>query len=287
MKVIFGASGQIGTSLLKRLTRDLDEPVANLPWSEIALLSNSELRNRISILTEGQTSSDFIFCNGLTDPKAPKEDLLKSNFEFPKRMIQMEFENSNHRFLTLGTVFEAIPEICATNAYVQSKLRLSEWITHESSLAHRVLHVRLHTIYGGKSGNHLFLGQMLEALRTGHEFKMSSGEQLREYHHVDDLTFALGRLLQKKGPWPFESPILNLSSGRAITLKQIAEAVFKDLGRESLLKVGAIASPQFENRNQMFTASPENVLPASRDPIPHIIDWIRESLGMNPHSTNR
>ena len=53
------------------------------------------------------------------------------------------------------------------------------------------MHLHLHTLYGGRPQAHMFLGQMIRALERGAEFAMSSGEQLREYHHVHDIAGAM------------------------------------------------------------------------------------------------
>ncbi|WGS19156.1 MULTISPECIES: NAD-dependent epimerase/dehydratase family protein [unclassified Bradyrhizobium] len=83
------------------------------------------------------------------------------------------------------------------NLYVASKVRLGDFIEDFSARWGRVIHIRMHTLYGGgPPSGHIFLGQMRDAIARKAQFEISHGTQLREYHHVADDVSAIIHLLQ-------------------------------------------------------------------------------------------
>ena len=112
-----------------------------------------------------------------------------------------------------------------------------------------VAHVRVHTLYGGGlPSRFMFLGQILGALESGAPFQMTQGRQLREYHHVDDDARAI-RVLADGGA----GGVLDLSHGAPLSLRDLATSVFDAFGAAGQLQVGALAEPDEENYNTIFT----------------------------------
>ena len=188
--VLFGASGQIGSALRRHLETAGDRPPALLfAWNDIASGDGLDLRpgflDEIATTVGAGSGVDFVFANGITDPAAPPDQVLFSNCDFPSRVFAATLDSAGARFLTLGTVFETVTGHPDTNVYTRSKLRLSERVSELAAGCgdcQRFLHVRLHTIYGGAPKPYMFLGRIAQALETGSQFLMTSGEQLREYH---------------------------------------------------------------------------------------------------------
>jgi nucleoside-diphosphate-sugar epimerase len=277
--VLFGASGQIGQALARTLALATDcFRVIPVGWAEVlrgaCVVPKTFLRSVIGPGDPGKL--DVVFANGVTDPRSSLADLMLSNCEFPKKIIEAAMCISGVRCLTLGTVFERFPEFLQTNSYPRSKAELASWLAEvasQSEFRHRVLHVRLHTVYGGPPKPFMFLGQMAEALRSGTEFSMSSGEQLREYHHADDIGGCLRNLLHDE--WEFGSPILEINSGEPVRLAHLAKAVFSAHGKTHQLKIGAIKTPRGENLELIFPRSAHSVLPYYRNPILGVVEVLR------------
>jgi len=114
---------------------------------------------------------------------------------------------------------------------------------------------------------------MIAALCSGTQFRMSTGRQLREYHHVHDITGALLAILDLE--WSFGAEPLMLSAGDPVRLVDLARAVFKTCGRPDLLKVGAIAAASSENERVRFPRSGATVLPFYRDPRIGVPEYVR------------
>jgi nucleoside-diphosphate-sugar epimerase len=277
--VLFGASGQIGQALARTLALATDcFKVIPIGWAEVLQGACVDPKTFLrSVIGPGDSRKlDVVFANGVTDPRSSLADLMLSNYEFPKKIVESAMCIRGVRCLTLGTVFERFPEFLQTNSYSRSKAELASWLTQvasQSEFRHRVLHVRLHTVYGGPPKPFMFLGQMAGALRSGTEFSMSSGEQLREYHHTDDIGGCLRNLLHDE--WEFGPPILEINSGEPVRLADLANAVFSAHGKTHQLKIGAIKTPQGENLELIFPRSVPSVLPYYRNPILGVVESLR------------
>jgi nucleoside-diphosphate-sugar epimerase len=283
---LLGATGLLGRAVARRFGRDgaAAGEMVRLPWAEIGRAGRrpEELAAYVAARLDPSVAYDFIIACGLIDPAARPEDLDYSNHLFPRRLIEATSRGTRHRYMTFGTIHENFPEAVAANPYFQSKLRLGAWIGQAAEgeeLRSRLLHLRLHTIYGNPPSPIMFLGQLAHALKTGTRFRMSSGEQLREYVHVDDLAAAVRAMVGLS--WNF-GPVLELNSGNPVRLVDLARAVFRAFGREELLEVGAIGTPTGENRDRVFPRSDRGLLPQVRDPVDGVVEVLREHLRDDP-----
>jgi nucleoside-diphosphate-sugar epimerase len=272
--VIFGASGHLGSAIATALK----PRVALHPrWQDH---QGSGVSPQLEEFLNKNPQTDIIFAGGITDPHTPEALLNAANCLLPLKIIANALDKIDVRFMTFGTIFERFPLAGEANLYVKSKIQLCEKITEAFKNAPaRCLHVRLHTLYGGNLDPkpYMFLGQVAKALRMNTPFLMSSGEQLREYHHVDNISAALGRLLNQD--WQLgTSPILELNSGRPIKLVDLAKKIFQAFEKDELLKVGALQTPRAENLNQIFPPTDTKILSWPADVAMDVILWLKKRL---------
>lgn len=278
-RLLFGAGGRLGKALHSRFSA-VGDVVASIPWSEARRWldqTDDAIRRRLAEAA-GDGGFDVIFANGNTDPAQSIEQLMADNLTFVVRIVEAVRPIHGTRFITFGTMLETFDAIIAHNRYAQSKSALGRWVESAArdGLAGRIGHLRLHTLYGGGDPTpHMFMGQMLAALRARRRFPMSDGRQLREYHHVEDVAGAVERWLDRP---LIEPAALTLSSGRALRLADLAQAVFERIGRRTDLDVGAIAAPPAENLDRAFPPSPDWLLLPSRDPLEGVAEWMTERL---------
>ncbi len=229
---------------------------------------------------------DVLFASGLTDPAAGAALLRQSNVEFVQKIVDAS-QGADARFLTFGTIQEHFPELCATNPYLESKLELGRWMVLQSKaskLRGRFLHLRLHTVYGGEPKPHMFIGQIVRSLQDQTVFRMSAGDQLREYHHADDVALGVWNLLQRD--WrELADPVLDMNSGQPLRLADLARTIYREFEASDLLDVGALARPPQENTQKVFPRSPGWLLPASRDPLLGVVEQLllRDKARRDPH----
>ena len=158
------------------------------------------------------------------------------------------------------------------NPYVQSKAALGSHVRDVAAQGTPAMHLQLHTLYGqGQPSPFMFLGQMLTAIRANEPFKMTSGRQLREYHHLADEAKAIKQIAASVA-----SGVTNLSHGNALSLRAIAESVFLALGKGGLLRVGSLPEPPEENYETVLKPAEIVRQAAFRDSLPAIVEYMQE-----------
>ena len=125
-----------------------------------------------------------------------------------------------------------------TTAYGFSKLcvtKLSEFFYKNFNLPVTVLRPTI--VYGPRQGMEMFIPSLINTLVKGDFYKMTKGEQLRDFIYIDDLIEAM---LISENNEEFNGEIFNIGSGRSIKIRTVAELITNELGKKHLLKIGAI-----------------------------------------------
>ncbi|WP_441229142.1 NAD-dependent epimerase/dehydratase family protein [Tardiphaga sp. 215_C5_N2_1] len=245
MNLVVGARGRLGRSLISHLP--VSKTVA-LDRSVYAGWTRSKAAGAVAdFLKEYSGADDVIYiAAGLTDPKRSLEDHLQVNLDLARNIIEGA-SRQGIRVVTFGTIMEEIVGRDTPNPYFSSKQRLNDYVV-AASRGENVLHVRLHTLYGGGApAPHMFLGQLFDAIRKKEIFRMSAGTQLREYHHVEDDVVAIEQLVSTGATGP-----VNLSHGAPVQLCALARHVCEQFDCLDRLAVGAIHAAGSENFDRIF-----------------------------------
>lgn len=209
-------------------------------------------------------------CSGLLDSRLPAEQLYDVNFRLPKNIINA-VTPLGIRAITFGTAME---RTLTSNAYVQSKLLLSELVKASANGDIRPAHIRIHTLYGtGEPSPFMFLGQILTAIRADAPFEMTQGRQLREYHHVEDDAVAIKSLVDRQ-----IGGIVELSHGKPVSLKHLAQAIFQACGKSDLLHLGALPEPAEENFSRVFERPAVLDAIVFRDCIESVVEYMQTRI---------
>ncbi|MCX6545104.1 MAG: NAD-dependent epimerase/dehydratase family protein [Acidobacteria bacterium] len=112
--------------------------------------------------------------------------------------------------------------------------------THVAQFMNRVHHVpcvviRPSVVYGPGQARDMFLPALIGTIAAGRPFEMTRGEQTRDFIFVSDLIDALTRASVCRS-----GELLNISSGVPIRIVDLALKVGRLLGREDLIRVGAL-----------------------------------------------
>ena len=213
-------------------------------------------------------NSTVFVASGLLDPNLSEDDLIKVNYTLPKNVIDGA-SKLGVKVITFGTVMEGL--IKSKNAYVLSKTDLNNYVERMLNAERSIKHIQLHTLYGiGHPSPFMFLGQMLLAIKANLPFQMTSGRQLREYHHLEDEAAAI-RLIADSSV----SGVVNLSHGQPVSLRAIAENVFDALGESQLLRLGALPEPAEENYDRIFRANEIVDSVRFREVLPNINKYMK------------
>jgi nucleoside-diphosphate-sugar epimerase len=251
MNLVLGAKGRLGSALCAAMaTTGVAAPPREVyaDWwrADAAATIRAYLQN------QSQRIEVIHIAAGIIDPGASDEAHRRINLELPLRVLDAA-NDLGMRVITFGTVLETLGDTEVGVGYVASKSTLGREVAARARDGVDALHVRLHTLYGGGAPtSFMFLGQMLSALRAARPFEMSSGTQLREYHHVDDEVLAIRTLASAsvKG-------CLLLSHGDPLTLAELAQHCFERLGSSSLLRIGSVPTPLRDNFGTRFARTPE------------------------------
>ena len=197
-------------------------------------------------------SPDYIVNTiGIIDSHKTEFEINEINTKFPLNLVKA-LETNNSKIVTFGTIMENFPNYCKSNSYLMSKMNLYNHLNGIDPSFY--LHFQIHTWFGGKSlHKQMFLGQIASAIFNNKIFEMTSGEQLREYHHIEDDAQAIKRLLNSN-----TSGIVQISHGHPIKLATMAIEIFQYFNCVNLLEIGA--KDNADNENMMTSFQKETYL---------------------------
>lgn len=244
MIVVIGSSGRFGRALQRSYSGDKivspSRAVYENWWQSDA---QTDILEFFYPILKKSNPTVFI-CSGLLNTKATESDHKKINFLLPNNIITA-LRGTDSKIFTFGSILELFPDM--DNPYVRQKRKLAS-LANECDPENDLCHLQIHTVYGGGLPSpFMFLGQILSSLLNKTPFNMSSGLQLREYQHIDDIVNAI-RLLEKKNA----SGTIAISTGKPVMLKDLAVEIFSSFDQMDLLKIGSIHSWESENTETQF-----------------------------------
>lgn len=209
--------------------------------------------------------------SGLLDPSLSPKLLHGVNYHLPQNVVDGA-ARLGIKIVTFGTAMEQLTR--SPNPYVASKIALANHIRNAAAAGAPVTHIQIHTLYGvGEPSPFMFLGQILSSIRSNMPFRMTSGRQLREYHHFSDEARAIRVLAEGSC-----TGVVTLSHGAPVQLIEIAESVFAAFGKRDLLMAGALPEPAEENYEKALIP-PLNCRPlAFRDTLPAVVQYMKECV---------
>ena len=102
--------------------------------------------------------------------------------------------------------------------------------------------LRLFNVFGPGEAPHRLLPSLHAALRVGRSVELSTGTQIRDFIHVDDVCQAIVACLGPLSEGQLATGAYNISTGIGHTVRQFAEAVCDAMGSpRELLAFGALA----------------------------------------------
>jgi putative dTDP-glucose 4,6-dehydratase len=145
-------------------------------------------------------------------------------------------------FVTFGSVFEMgetkeehlfteediLTSTCtAPNDYTVSKRMLSTFV---SSYKHDFIHWHFYipTIYGVGENPKRLIPYTINAIRNGEKLYFTTGDQTRQYLHVDEIPRILAIAIEKK----LASGIYNIQGRETLTVKEIVTKIHHVMGKE-------------------------------------------------------
>lgn len=262
-KLILGSRGNLALRLKERFSDAI-----TIPRSEFLNWSTPD--DILKVLQDRDV--DIYVAVGIISKHATKQDLERVNLGIPK-LVSEAIRDTNSRLITFGSIMEKSKKICEENPYINTKYRLSTYL-EDKLPSEAFLHLRMHTLYGGaKPNTEMFLGQLFESIKNRANFSMTSGKQVREYHHIDDDIDAIEVLMTKgcRG-------VQEITHGEALKLFEIANKVLQHFKLGEMLRVGEITEIPSEIFSPIGVKSAELHEVNFRPSIEGIITYLSQCL---------
>jgi nucleoside-diphosphate-sugar epimerase len=163
----------------------------------------------------------------------------------------------------------------ARNLYAATKLSLNqiaEQLAEQAGFG--LAWARLFNLYGPGEDGRRMVPSLIQTLLRGDHFEATTGDQVRDYLHVDDVATALVGLTERG-----LSGVFNVCSGTPVTVRRLMQVTGEIIGRADLIQFGALPTPPSEPRsmlgdNQRLAAalgwSPRYSL---RDGLENTVEW--------------
>lgn len=275
MNIVLGARGRLGHAISLSLPTDRIMAPARSAYAE---WWRDGAADRVSRFLEDSVKGEgtVYVAAGLIDPSRPDDEHHQVNYLLARNVIEGATK-LGFRVVTFGSVMEEVVSDKTTNPYFASKIRLGNFVDDFSTKSDLVLHVRIHTLFGGGlPDGFMFLGQIFHSLMSHSEFEMSPGTQLREYHHLDDEVVAIGKLLESGA-----GGSVTLTHGAPVTLKNMAGYIFEAFKCPELLRIGALPGPAHDNYGVLFERPRALDGMTFRETLPALVDYLRACVGLS------
>jgi nucleoside-diphosphate-sugar epimerase len=165
-------------------------------------------------------------------------------FEPVKVAIELEKNNFKGKFVTFGSYFEigtnsieksftenevVFAQGSVPNHYCNSKRMLSRFVSGNLLKIHW-FHFILPTIYGPTENSMRLIPYLINGILSKRPLKVTSGTQLRQYIHIDDVIDLITMIIFKD----FKAGIFNVAPGNTISIKNLIDTVFQTINHKSV-----------------------------------------------------
>jgi nucleoside-diphosphate-sugar epimerase len=260
--LVTGGTGFIGQHLLRTLVAANHQPVAVArDQAKIASLS-SDLKNQVrwiesDLLNHAATREviesekpTVIFHLAATRGRANDEQAMAACTELNVDATVELFESAQsanvERVIILGSAdeygaqagpFKEDFDLKPTSAYAISKAEA----TRAAQAMHAangfpVVVLRPFTVYGPQQPRVMFVANAVECAVNGLEFEMTAGAQKRDLVYVDD---AVRAMIAAAKASDVDGKVINIGSGDAISLREVARLIWQISESDAPLRVGA------------------------------------------------
>lgn len=101
--------------------------------------------------------------------------------------------------------------------------------------------IRIFNFYGPGMPENFFISQLETSIKNNKEFKMTYGEQIRDFIEISDLVNIIIKLIN----CPIDKEVINICTGNGVKIKDLAINIARKYNKEHLLQIGAL--PYREN----------------------------------------
>lgn len=170
-----------------------------------------------------KTETDLIYKVNAFTPIAISQFLDENKFQGKFITFGSYFEigyNSENKFFSEDDVIHANGKV--PNHYCNSKRLLTKYI-HGNVNSINWLHLILPTIYGPNENELRLLPYLIDSIQNNKPIQVTSGSQIRQYIHVDDVVKLLSIITNSDKN---KSGIFNVSNSEIYSIKNLIQTIF-------------------------------------------------------------
>lgn len=257
---VTGGTGFIGSHLLNRLAATPHEAVATRRPGSVPCIPLACEPTWSSTPLDQLEASDLAGCQalihlasvGVSPRVAPWAELLHWNVAMQLRLLQVAHQAGIRRVVISGSFaeygrsadhFEFIPAdapLLPTNPYAASKA--AGFVTASAfAIEHgmELGYLRIFSAYGEGQHGANFWPALREAARSGADFEMTPGEQVRDYIPVEDVAAAVLDAAVRDDIVAGQPWVKNVASGHPVTMRAFAEHWWSRWQASGTLRIGA------------------------------------------------
>lgn len=259
MKVLLtGATGFIGSHLARLLVSTnyevytlipegddlyrIKDIVSQLHMVDADLLATEKIKNRLQEIRPEICLHLAWYVEPDKYLTAPENiNLLTASLHLAAQLAKLGCQ----RFVGIGTcleydigsdcLYETSP-VKPRTLYAASKLALYTVLEQLGNLTGmEVVWPRLFYLYGPFEPDSRLVPSVICSLLHGKAAKVTAGEQVRDYLHVEDVATAIWAVAQSRLSGP-----VNIGSGKPVTVREVVGDVGKIIGKPELIEYGAL-----------------------------------------------
>ncbi|MBK5273833.1 MAG: NAD(P)-dependent oxidoreductase [Desulfuromonadales bacterium] len=163
--------------------------------------------------------------------------IFETNAAWPLRLMEMAATAGTGMFMNTDTSLDRY-----LNFYSLSKKQFSEWGKMFAAQGRiRYVNIELEHFFGPGDDDSKFITHVIKScVENVPEFRLTAGEQKRDFIYIDDVVAAYTLLLEKAPSLEASFQEYGLGSGEAVTIREVVERVHHLTGSGTILNFGAL-----------------------------------------------
>lgn len=168
-------------------------------------------------------------------------ELIECNVILPNLLLSSAIRHKVHRFVNIDSYYSNFPSIDRFENYQLSKKQFRYWLT---KVFHEIptINLYLHHVYGENDNQQKLIPQVIEAVLTKQQFKLTDCEQSRDFLYVADVARAIEYTSLMKLENTFTE--IELASGNQMKLRSFLTKIYKNITNDDdideILKFGSL-----------------------------------------------
>jgi len=265
--LISGVSGYIGSHLLKKIDPEKYQVAVlvrksiqdTLPGTIIINVNDPDWKKKVQSF--GPDTVIHLAAHLTSgDDENQIDKLIEANIRFGTHLLDAIRSSKVKVFINTGTFAEYhIKEGKKTPAYLYAATKtafLSIIEYYQSIIGFKLLNIVPYTVYGGRHSAKKMIDYIFESLGSSSDIKMTPGEQVLDFIHIEDVVDFYNTLLSRLDQIDKNNLEVHLGSGIGITPKKITELMEVISGVKANINWGGLS---YRRNDTMFSVAPQHL----------------------------